>query len=95
MTVSPSRTRRSHTGGAMDGPAVWTLGPPAPVRRWNATPFVALGVAMTNACGELAVRLKRHTGRFTSKRFGFAPPSGEYLERVRAFYGPDVYPGAG
>ena len=45
--------------------------------------------------GELAVRLKRHTGRFTSKRFGFAPPSGEYLERVRAFYGPDVYPGAG
>ena len=53
------------------------------------------GIVELVKMGELAVRLRRYTGRFTSKRFGFAPPSGEYLERVRAFYGPDVYPGAG
>jgi Asp/Glu/hydantoin racemase len=43
---------------------------------------------------ETAVKLRRHTGRFTSKRFGLAAPSGEYLERIRAFYGADVFPGA-
>lgn len=52
------------------------------------------GIVELVKMGELAVRLRRHTGRFTSKRFGFAPPSGEYLERIRDFYGPDVYPGA-
>jgi hypothetical protein len=40
--------------------------------------------------GETAVRLHKYTGRFTSKRFGFAAPSGDYLD----FYGLDVYPGA-
>lgn len=44
--------------------------------------------------GELAAKLKKHTGRFTSKRGGYAPPTGEFLERVRKFYGNDVYPGA-
>jgi Asp/Glu/hydantoin racemase len=52
------------------------------------------GIVELVKMGEAAVRLRRHTGRFTSKRFGFAPPGGEYLERIRAFYGPDVYPGA-
>ena len=44
--------------------------------------------------GETAVKLKRLTGRFTSRRLGYATPSGEFLERIRGFYGPDVYPGA-
>lgn len=52
------------------------------------------GIVELVKMGELAVRLHKYTGRFTSKRFGFAPPQGEYLERIRAFYGPDVYPNA-
>ncbi len=42
--------------------------------------------------GEMAVKLKALTGRFTSKRFGYAPPDGDFLRRIREFYGPDVYP---
>ena len=42
--------------------------------------------------GEMAVRLRALTGRFTSKRFVYAPPTGEFLETIRAHYGPDVYP---
>lgn len=52
------------------------------------------GIVELVKMGELAVRLKRHTGRFTSKRFMQAAPSGEFLARIREFYGPDVYPGA-
>jgi hypothetical protein len=52
------------------------------------------GIVELIKMGETAVRLHKHTGRFTSKRFGFAPPSGDYLQRIRTFYGPDVYPGA-
>lgn len=44
--------------------------------------------------GEMAAKLKSMTGRFTSKRLGYAAPSGDFLERVRSFYGPDIYPGA-
>jgi len=44
--------------------------------------------------GEMAVKLKALTGRFTSKRLGYSTPTGDFLERVRKFYGPDVYPGA-
>ena len=43
---------------------------------------------------ETAVKLKALTGRFTSRRLGYATPSGDFLERIRSFYGPDVYPGA-
>lgn len=43
---------------------------------------------------EMAVKLRSMTGRFTSKRGRYAPPSGEFLARVRDFYGPDIYPGA-
>ncbi len=44
--------------------------------------------------GEFAVKLRRMTGRFTSKRFNYSMPSGDFLKRVRDAYGPDVYPGA-
>ena len=43
---------------------------------------------------EAAVRLKAVTGVFTSKHLQYAAPSGDFLKRVRDFYGPDVYPGA-
>jgi allantoin racemase len=52
------------------------------------------GIVELVKMGEAAVRLHKHTGRFTSKRFGYSAPSGEYLQRIREFYGPDVYPGA-
>jgi allantoin racemase len=44
--------------------------------------------------GETAVKLKALTGRFTSRHMSYATPTGEFLERIRGFYGPDVYPGA-
>ena len=52
------------------------------------------GIVELVKMGELAVRLHKYTGRFTSKRFGFSAPSGDFLQRIRDFYGPDVYPGA-
>ena len=52
------------------------------------------GIVELIKMGETAVKLRKHTGRFTSKRFGFSAPSGEFLARVRAFYGDDVFPGA-
>ena len=52
------------------------------------------GIVELVKMGELAVRLRRHTGRFTSKRSSHAAPSGEFLARIRDFYGADVYPGA-
>ena len=42
--------------------------------------------------GEMAVKLRALTGRFTSKRFTYAPPEGDFLARIREHYGPDVYP---
>jgi len=42
--------------------------------------------------GEMAVKLRALTGRFTSKRFAYAPPTGDFLKRIREHYGPDVYP---
>ncbi|MBI3043684.1 MAG: hypothetical protein HYY78_12765 [Betaproteobacteria bacterium] len=45
--------------------------------------------------GEVAVKLRKLSGgRFKSKRLGYAAPSGDFLKRIRDFYGPDVYPGA-
>lgn len=52
------------------------------------------GIVELTKMGELAVKLRNKTGRFTSKRGGYAAPSGEFLERIRKFYGPHVYPGA-
>ena len=59
----------------------------------NRVPLVN-GIVELIKMGEMAVKLKAITGRFTSKRLGYAAPSGDFLERVRKFYGPDVYPGA-
>jgi len=52
------------------------------------------GIVELVKMGELAVRLHKYTGRLSSKRFGFAPPQGEYLELIGAFFGPDVSPTA-
>jgi len=52
------------------------------------------GIVELVKMGELAVKLKGKTGRFTSKRGGYSAPGGDFLERVRKFYGPNVYPGA-
>jgi allantoin racemase len=52
------------------------------------------GIVELVKMGELAVKLRSRTGRFTSKRGGYAAPSGDFLERVRKFYGPDIYPNA-
>ena len=43
---------------------------------------------------EAAVAMKKRMGIFTSKHLQYAAPTGEFLERIRNFYGPDVYPGA-
>ena len=47
------------------------------------------------AQGALVALLRALTGRFTSKRFSYAPPTGDFLERIREHYGPDVYPEPG
>lgn len=52
------------------------------------------GIVELTKLGEMAARLKGLTGRFTSKRLHYAPPTGDYLKRVRSFYGPEIYPGA-
>jgi allantoin racemase len=45
--------------------------------------------------GEVASKLRKLSGgRFKSKRSGYAPPTGEFLKRIKDFYGPDIYPGA-
>jgi len=52
------------------------------------------GIVELIKMAETAVKLRRQTGRFTSKRFSHSAPTGEFLERIRKFYGPDVFPGA-
>lgn len=52
------------------------------------------GIVELVKMGELAAKLKKITGRFKSKRLQYAAPTGEFLKRIRDFYGPDVYPGA-
>ena len=42
--------------------------------------------------GEMAVKLRALTGRFTSKRLAYSAPQGDFLNRIREHYGPDVYP---
>jgi len=53
---------------------------------------VVTGIYELLKMGEMAVKLKALTGRFTSKRFSYAPPTGDLLLRIREAYGPDVYP---
>jgi allantoin racemase len=53
---------------------------------------VVNGIVELIKMGEMAVKLRKITGRFTSKRLSYAPPTGEYLQRTRHFFGDDVYP---
>jgi allantoin racemase len=59
----------------------------------NRVPLVN-GIVELIKMAEMAVKLKAITGRFTSKRLGYAAPTGDFLARIRSFYGTDVYPGA-
>ena len=52
------------------------------------------GIVELVKMGEMAASVYALTGRFTSKRGAYTPPSGEFLARVRGFYGSQVYPGA-
>lgn len=56
-------------------------------------PIVNGLIALTKMA-EMAVRIRRLTGVFTSKRMMYAPPSGTLLADIRAAYGDHVYPGA-
>jgi Asp/Glu/hydantoin racemase len=53
---------------------------------------VVSGIFELVQMGEMAVRLRALTGRFTSRRLGYSRPSGELLARIREHYGPGVYP---
>ncbi len=52
------------------------------------------GIVALVKCAELAVQIQKMTGRFTSKRLVYAPPTGKLLKDVREAYGAHVYPGA-
>jgi allantoin racemase len=53
---------------------------------------VVAGIFELVKMGEMAVKLRALTGRFTSRRLNYSRPSGEFLARIREHYGPDVYP---
>jgi allantoin racemase len=53
---------------------------------------VVSGILELVKMGELAVKLRALTGRFTSRRLSYSRPSGDFLARIREHYGPDVYP---
>ena len=55
------------------------------------TPIVS-GIFELVKMGEMAVKLRALTGRFTSRRLAYSRPSGDLLARIREHYGPDVYP---
>ena len=65
----------------------------AGVHRVDDVPIVNGLIALTKMA-EMAVRVRRLTGVFTSKRMLYAPPSGTVLADIRAAYGDHVYPGA-
>ena len=52
------------------------------------------GLIALTKMAEMAVRIRRLTGVFTSKRMMYAPPSGTLLADIRAVYGDHVYPQA-
>jgi Asp/Glu/hydantoin racemase len=56
---------------------------------------VVSGIFELIKMAEMAVKLRVLTGRFTSKRFAYAPPTGDFLRRIREHYGADVYPDPG
>ena len=53
---------------------------------------VVSGIFELVKMGEMAVKLRTLTGRFTSRRLCYSRPSGDFLTRIREHYGPDVYP---
>jgi Asp/Glu/hydantoin racemase len=65
----------------------------AGVHRVDNVPIVNGLIALTKMA-EMAVRIRRLTGVFTSKQMMYAPPSGTLLADIRAAYGDHVYPGA-
>jgi Asp/Glu/hydantoin racemase len=65
----------------------------AGVHRVDDVPIVNGLIALTKMA-EMAVRIRRLTGVFTSKRMMYAPPTGSLLADIRAAYGDHVYPGA-
>ena len=65
----------------------------AGVHQVDDVPIVNGLIALTKMA-EMAVRIRRLTGVFTSKRMMYAPPSGTLLADIRAAYGDHVYPGA-
>ena len=56
---------------------------------------VVSGIFELIKMGEMAVKLKALTGRFTSRRLAYAQPAGDFLDRIREHYGPDIYPEPG
>jgi allantoin racemase len=75
------------------GGIVMTILAFAGVHRVGDVPIVNGLIALTKMA-EMAVRIRRLTGAFTSKRMMYAPPSGTLLADIRAAYGDHVYPGA-
>ena len=65
----------------------------AGVHQVDGVPIVNGLLALTKMA-EMAVRMRRLTGVFTSKRMMYAPPTGQLLADIRASYGDHVYPGA-
>jgi allantoin racemase len=75
------------------GGIVMTILAFAGVHQLDNVPIVNGLIALTKMA-EMAVRIRRLTGVFTSKRMMYAPPSGTLLADIRAAYGDHVYPGA-
>ena len=75
------------------GGIVMTILAFANVHQIDNVPIVNSLIALTKMA-EMAVRVKRLTGVFTSKQMMYAPPTGTLLADIRAAYGDHVYPGA-
>ena len=75
------------------GGIVMTILAFAGVHQVDNVPIVNGLIALTKMA-EMAVRVRRLTGVFTSKRMMYAPPTGTLLADIRAAYGEHVYPGA-
>jgi len=75
------------------GGIVMTILAFAGVHQVDDLPIVNGLIALTKLA-EMAVRIRRLTGVFTSKRMMYAPPTGTLLADIRAAYGDHVYPGA-
>ena len=63
------------------------------INQFGNAPIVS-GIIEMVKMAETAVKLHRLTGRFTSKALSYAPPTGDYLERVHHYYGNEFYPSA-